>query len=222
MKRLLGLGVLLGALFANAAFATVELKLVSGGTMLIVVGADGDVSYKTPKLTTFNGWTISMAAGSSYSPSTTPFGLDEYTLTVKGGGTSELDVYLSDTGFNVPVSAGGFMSTFSATTTGNKLALTSQKAWVDPGNAIFGTSAAGFIGTVGPFAPTGGKGTVAGGEAGGPLYSLTLEQIFKTGGGVVSFSADGNITTVPEPASVVLFGTMLVLCASRMRRRRVS
>jgi hypothetical protein len=31
-----------------------------------------------------------------------------------------------------------------------------------------------------------------------------------------------SITAVPEPASVVLFGSLLVLCASRLRRRKVS
>jgi hypothetical protein len=58
---------------------------------------------------------------------------------------------------------------------------------------------------------TGGVGSVA-------PYSLTLDQVFTaTNNGL--FSVDGSVSSVPEPGAVMLFGTVLALCASRLRRR---
>jgi hypothetical protein len=54
-------------------------------------------------------------------------------------------------------------------------------------------------------------------------YSLTLDQVFTaTGTDALSFSVDGSVSSVPEPGAVMLFGTVLALCASKLRRRRSS
>jgi len=220
------LAVLLAVGLAHTALASAEMELVSGGsTVLITDNGAGDldstVGTITYSNTNLNGWVISVTSGTSNSPGVDPFGIDLTSLTAtcasgKPCSTDSLQVWFGDTSFNVP--ATGFQSDYSATITGSS-ASTSQKAWVDNTNTILGTGS--LIGTIGPFTST-GSGTVFGGGAGIPPYSLTLEQIFSAGGHSASFSADGNITAVPEPGAVVLLGTALVLCASGLRRKRVS
>jgi len=220
------LAVLLAVGLAHTALASAEMELVSGGSTVIItdngVGdLDSTVGTITYSNTNLNGWVISVTSGTSNSPGVDPFGIDLTSLTATCGSTQPcssdpLQVWFSDTGFNV--GAPGFQSDYSATITGST-ASTSQTAWVTNANTIFGMGS--LIGTVGPFTST-NHGSVFGGGAGVPLYSLTLEQIFTAGGHSASFSADGNITAVPEPGAVVLLGTALVLCASGLRRKRVS
>jgi hypothetical protein len=118
--------------------------------------------------------------------------------------------------------ASTFSTGYSVTDTG-AAASTTQNAWVNLNNAIFGTQ--NLIGSVGPFIGAGAlAGTSSANVLAGPaLYSLTLEQIFThTGiaGSSIAFSSDGNITgSVPEPGAIVLFGTVLVWGATRLRRR---
>jgi hypothetical protein len=167
------------------------------------------------------GWDLNIVSGTSHSPGLTPFGLDvsSLTATCNGGGctTTALDIQYSDINFSpAPPS---FSTFYSATITGG--GTTSESAYYSNGNTLFAEST--LIGTVGPFSSPGGSGTASGGTGAVAPYSLTLDQVFTDAkGGPVSFSVDGNITGVPEPGAVIMFGTVLVFCASKLRRQRAS
>jgi hypothetical protein len=168
------------------------------------------------------GWTINVTSGVTNSPGLTPVGLD---LTVQATCTSctaGLDIQFSDQNYNVPVGINGFLTTYHANDTGTgTTGSTSESAFFSNTNNNFAETT--LIGTVGPFGGAGGSGSAIGGPiAAIPPYSLTLDQTFTANIGEF-FSTDGNVTgQVPEPGAVVLFGTVLALCASKLRRRRVS
>jgi hypothetical protein len=95
------------------------------------------------------------------------------------------------------------------------------QGWVDNTNTIFGESLAGLIGSLGPFSGAYIQ-SVTGGPTGVPLYSLTEAVTLTAGSSGVTWSTDSSIAPVPEPAAVALFGSVLLLCASKLRRRKVS
>ena len=230
MKKWILIGALLAIALGPAAFASPELWLVSGSSNVVCSTSGGGcsvsgntVSYSN---TNFDSWNISVVVGVSNSPGLSgaagSFGLDITSLTATCGSTAAcssnpLDIYLSDTGFTQVVPAGGFKTDYSSTQTGGS---TSQSAWYTMSNTIFGTGH--LIGTVGPFTSTNAGSASGGGPAGPTKYSLTIEDIFNAMGSGATFSTDGNVTTVPEPGAIILLGTVLVLCASKLRRRSVS
>ncbi len=191
-------------------------------------GLVGDINPFTGVLTvtgSINGWAVSISSGTSLSPNTqTPtFGLDlgvnSATCTGLGCTTDNLEVIFSDVDFALPpsVDPNGFRHHFSANITGD--GTTTSSAYVDDNNGIF--TEANLISTIGPFKAPGGADTTSGPATGTTtaLYSLTLHDIFTSGGTGTSFSTDDSITSgVPEPLGVALFGTVLALCASRLRR----
>ena len=245
MKRLL-LGGALTLALGQMAFGTLtdKLKLVSGAFSATItdnggcvgsacgptgiIGDTNPLDGTTEAVGTINGWKISMSSGTSNSPMVNQvvFGIDmsNLTATCTGGpgvgcSTDELDVTYSDINFTTRNSS--FMMTYSSSQVG-ATAKTTATAWDDTGNVLFGMGT--LIGSVGPFVGTGAfAGVVRGGGPAGPApYALTKLDVYSSGGGPVSFSTDDMITGVPEPASVVLFGSVLILCASRFRRRKVS
>jgi hypothetical protein len=180
---------------------------VSGASTTTVTGT-GTTTYSNSN---FDGWNIVITAGASSSPSLSPFGLELTVLATCNGGTmcsaNPLDIYYSDTNFNVAVPAGGFQTTYSATLSGN--GTTSETAAVGSSNALF--SMGSTIGTVGPFSPVGGFGTATGGPATSGTYSLTLEDTFNAASGIAtSFSSDANLTATPEPGTLALLGSGLL------------
>jgi hypothetical protein len=229
LKKLFFVALAGFALAGTASASTAELELQSAGvtSIIIVDQGPGDASTVLGQVnysnSNFNGWNIEVTAGVSNSPTINPNGLDLTALVQPSSTlapTASLDIFFSDINFNVPIS--GFNTFYSATMTGNTATTTNEIAWVDNTNTIFGQGS--VIGNVGPFNPSGGSGIATGGSAGGPLYSLTLEQVFNTnaGNGVTLFSVDGNITPTPEPASMMLFGTgLLGLAVAFSQRKRL-
>jgi hypothetical protein len=129
-----------------------------------------------------------------------------------------LDIFYSDTGFTRSVAAGGFQTTYSATITGS--GTSSEIAWASTSNSLFALGGSNTIGAgVGPFRASGGFGTSVGGPAVVAPYSLTIEEIFNDNGGSASFSADANVTLVPEPSSLALLGSGLLLLPLALKWR---
>jgi hypothetical protein len=214
------------------ATTTDSLELIVGTTTATFVDGGSCTGSGCGSLTgvsdikvfgSIDGWTINIVSGTSNSPGTFP-GLDlsSETATCTGGacaGTS-LEVVYSDINFD-PASP-SFETGYSGTITGT--GSTSESAYFDNSNTLFAETT--LIGTVGPLTGTGGVtavgGTASGGAGSVAPYSLTLDQLFTDSGSAVTFSVDGAVASVPEPGAVILFGTVLVFCASKLRRRRLS
>jgi len=220
MKRLLIVTALALVTLCGQFALAEDLKLTtSGASTVLVVGSGGSVTYSNAN---FGGWDIKIVFGDSNSPSLYPYGLDLSSVTATCSNTpctkNPLDIYLSDTGFTEKTNV--FVNDYSATDTGK--GSTTQYAWDDTGNAMFGEGTP--IGIVGPFNGSGVFSALAkgGGPAGPGAYSLTIEDIFtspnKLGAG---FSSDGDITAVtPEPVSMLLMGTFLSLAGGLLGKKK--
>jgi hypothetical protein len=225
----------LALLAGQAAFADiVKLFLKTGSTSQEL---DGDVGGVFFPFLNIGGWEVDRITGTSNSTTTSPFGeltlqADAVTCTSTSCLTNPLDMWLSDTGFGTMNT--GFDNAYSARIKG--AGTTEQKAWVGLGNIPFESDGADglptqtggrLVGVVGPFTgPPGITSNFAGSASGGPApqgrYSLTIEDIFNVNGHAgVSFDTGGSVTGVPEPSSVVLLGSLLLFCSSRLVRRKV-
>jgi hypothetical protein len=203
----------------NACFNPATDVGLAGG----IVGDSSDSAGTTTASGDINGWVVKITSGTSASPSDVPVGLDVSSFTATcsgslGAGCSmdPLDIQFSDINFNPanPAFVTGYSLT-SLTGTGS----TSESAYYSNSNAVFAETT--LIGTVGPLTGVTG-GTASGGVGSTAPYSLTLDQVFEAdgSGASVAYSVDGSISSVPEPAAVMLFGTVLALCATRLRRMR--
>jgi len=213
---------------------TDQLELISGSNTAIVNDNGQNPQYGTIVYgnSNFNGWDVNVVSGASHSPGLSPFGLDmtSLTATCEPSGASKsksspncttqpLEILYTDIGFTETLNANQFMTTYATTQTGG--GSTSQSAYFSNLNTAFGKQH--LIGTIGPFTTSSVASLVGGGVKPVGPYSLTIEQDFvDSTGSTVSFSADGNVTAVPEPAAILLFGTVLALCATGLRRRRNS
>src|SRR5579863_710044 len=209
-------------LTADGLTATIQDNGTCSGTGCGSVLGDINPVAGTDTVTgSIGGWSISITSGTSFSPVDVPVGLDltSLTATCTGGpcDTTPLEVKFSDINFSTANPS--FITKYSATITG--VGTTSESAYFSNSNLQFAEDT--LIGTVGPFSDPGGHGTATGGVGSVAPYSLTLDQVFSdpTGSSVI-FSVDGSVSSVPEPGAVILFGTVLVLTASKLRKRRAS
>ena len=238
MKRLLGV-LFIVAVFTSVASANIELMLSTGGNS-VTIGNNGTIISQTgavggssllvgPGAIEFagsiGGYTINVTTGSG-TPAQPNAQLDLNSINIASGATAPLTIQFSETNITPgypgwDMGIGGTMG-FGAIT---------YTAYEDNNNNFFGTSGPGttLIGTLGPFtgAFCAGQGSCIGSPGAAssvnaiPLYSLTqVLQMTATGPG--TYSGNATLVPMPEPMGVVLFGTVLVLSVSRLRRRRSS
>ena len=231
----------------STAFATTALELVVNGVDTIYVPDNGPVVCTGPDcgtavlpttdtniLTgdislsgTIDGWTISQSSGGSNSPTCPSFGvggpgcLNTDNFNAVSTGLGSLTVYFESSGFTAQP---GFVVGFGSTGVQTGL-LAAQTAYIGPGavNLAAGNLTPAPVGaacgaTINS-APPGVVSALTGCGAGSG--TLEIQTAFTTGATGGGFNVNGNISsTIPEPASVVLFGTLLALCATAFRGRR--
>jgi hypothetical protein len=256
MRNLLLVGAILVAC-ASLAFATnttAELFIEIGtgactATNCLTIDAADATAATSNTLVYINsdvlssGWSVTFE-GTSNSPNDTDppvaEGLDVGTLAVTCSspttcGPDPLTLAFSDTGFTSVIT--GFTNTYTDTESGS--GDTTQTAYVDTGNNLFGDTAAKInknnlgMASTSTGSPTitldahTGKGSSSASVAAGPsAYSLTLVDIFQdttdsesASPTPLSYSTDGDLIGVPEPGSIILFGSILFLSALGLRRR---
>jgi hypothetical protein len=210
---------LLAASVSIAAADEIEIESTGASSVITIGGLYTNANY--------NGWDITVVAGSNFSPSLSPYGLDLSVLASCASGnclTESLDVFYTAQNFTQAVPTLGFQTTYSSTQTG--AGTTRAITWADSTNTLFGGGipalGADHLGSVGTFSAPGGFGTATGGPSEGPsAYSLTIEEMFNANSsGVASFSVNGNLTAaaVPVPPSLALLASGL-LAATLLKRR---
>ncbi len=236
MKKLL-LGFATATIFSSAAFAataTVEFKdgsdtitLLDNGTAVCSNGncsawgvlGDNNPTVGTINLiaTAFDGWSITYS-GKSGSPSCSPGGqcTTDTNITTQSSGAGTLDTFFADSGFTAEP---GFTTslTTSLDSAGTSV---SSKFYAYTGALDLGAPPSGQIG--GTLSLSSGTGSTTGGGANpaGSPFDLQDAVVLTATGANQNFTVTSTIDAVPEPSSIMLFGTVLLGLGVVLRRRK--
>jgi hypothetical protein len=227
----LGFLCLVPSLFADVELCLTDTGSCSSGDFVVLDGtgavissggSESTFSHISPTGGVINwvgqlgNYAISVTTGFG-SPTEPPATLSLNTTNFALGGSSgHLDMFFSETG--VTPAFPGWDLTFTGTLNSRAGATVQYKAFEHNGNAFFATTTP--IGTIGPFGPGLFTGTAAGLVGGVTTpYTLTQEILLNGVGPTTLNGAQGTLDPVPEPFSVFLFGSVLLACASGLRRR---
>jgi hypothetical protein len=230
MKRFFVAGLLSCGL-AHLAFGAVaqELELTDGtntalinsaGTLVITGSVSGTASANLALgVFSFNGsvgnYTVNVTTGEG-SPLLPTGNLDLNSVDTAPGASGPLQIWWSENGITTTFTGWGMSwgGTLSSGTGSN----VSDTAYESNTNAFFATT--NTIGVIGPQGPGVVGGTLSAAVPGVTApYSLS-ELVTINGVGSTNYSGDASLTPgVPEPASVFLFGGVVLAIGTTLRRR---
>jgi hypothetical protein len=212
----------LGLIGTMPAFAAYELSISGAGSCMdpgacaagfTLVGGPGTgvISFSGS-----SGSVVSVTAGLAPPTVSLPVLMDVSSVNVATTGAAVLTVTWSATGYTLPIPPNFFVMNAGGTVTAPAGSSVLYEAFVDSGNVLSATTT--LIGSLSfgtnPFSGSFSSPVLAGGNP----YSLTQRLTFTfTGRGTAS--GDFELAAVPEPASVILFGGILLLTVGAIRRR---
>jgi hypothetical protein len=230
MRRFLMAGLLLFGT-GHFAFGAVdwELELTDGtntalinssGTLVLTGSAAGS-AIVSPGVYSYNGSVgayivnVSTGVGSPVLPLGT---LDLNSIEVSGNATGPLTIEWSENGVTAPLTT--WNMAFGGTLSLGTLHSLTNTDYESNTNGFFAQT--NTIGTITPtFNGSSFSGTTSGTAPASGTYSLT-EVITLNSSGLTSFSGDASLTPTPEPASVLLLGSVISATVFVLRRRRVA
>jgi hypothetical protein len=231
VKRLLMAGLLV-FVSGHFAFGSVglELELTDGtntalinsaGTLVLTGSASGTASANLALgVFSFNGsvgnYLVNVSTGEG-SPLLPMGNLDLNSVDTSGSSSGPLKIWWSENGLTTAYS--GWLMQWGGTLSSGAGANVSDTAYEDNTNAFFGTQ--NTIGSIGPQGPGVVGGTAGSGVAVSTPYSLS-ELITLNGVGTTNYSGDASMSPVPEPASAVLFGGVVLAIATALRRKVIN
>lgn len=218
-------GALLMSAFSTAhAIPTLRLTSSLGGDVTVQDGGIGDLADQAGVILFFGdlaGWSINITSGFSkptLGSATQPI-LDLTSANISSwGGGGALDIWFTDTDFATITNAVSTMAGIGGTTSGS----VSYRAYYDASNTPFGTAneLADMSFSTFAFAGEGGNQLLS-----PDPFSMTLRVTINHSGYLpFQMSSFDAIVRVPEPSSLLLFGSGLLALGMGLvlRRRRMA
>jgi PEP-CTERM motif len=231
MRRLLLAGLLVFGT-AHFAFGAVDWELeITDGTnsalinavgALVLTGSASGIGIVSPGNYSYNGsvgaYTVNVTTGIG-SPVFPLGALDLNSIEVSGSPTGPLTIEWSENGVTAPLTT--WDMAFGGTLSLGTLKSLTNTDYESNTNNFFATD--NTIGTITPtWTKTSFSGTATGSAPASGTYSLT-EVITLNSSGLTAFSGDASLTPdpVPEPASMVLLGSVISVTVIALRRRKL-
>jgi len=214
MKSVVFMAVLavLALVFVSGAYAdTISIGLQEGGGISTVASGTTTASF-SGSFGTFS--LVNVSGTGTFSLNLPDFGSSTFQVSGSGG---TLDVWISDQGITSPTGLTAFLSAFTA----NLLPIgwtVTEYTYVDNTNAQYGTAT---LLNSSPTFTTTGSATGTNSAITSSLYSVTERFVITANAtpGTTNDTINLTATAVPEPGSLVLFGSGLMSLAGLMRRK---